>query len=116
MRFSLLRSASARHSLSQSRRRLKLEPGFHPLFNGKDSDRLEGEDRRRIAGRQTEAYKGHSRSADGVGSDRSEGGRPTSAFETQKKFDGDVHIKFDFKPEAKCNNDLCPARHEVTTS
>ena len=54
---------------------------------------------------KTEAFKGRFKVANGilvydpaVGGDR--------YIETVKSFDKDVHVKFDFKPGAKCNNDV----------
>ena len=114
----------------------KLEEGFKLLFNGKnfdgwrekkvtvkdranqvfkkfgddvDPDKL-AEEIKKIPGSallegKTDAYKGRFKIAAGVihydpkaGGDR--------YIETTREFAKDVHIKFDFKPGAACNNDI----------
>jgi hypothetical protein len=84
----------------------KLEPGFTLLFNGKNFDGWkEANGNKESLDGKTEAYKGRFKIVEGkivydpaVGGDR--------YIETAKEFGKDVHIKFDFKPGAKCNNDL----------
>lgn len=83
----------------------KLEEGFTLLFNGKDltgwkkekgGDKLDG---------KTEAYDKRFNVVDGVlVIDPAVKGDVKIA--TQKEFDKDLIIKFDFKPGKACNNDL----------
>ncbi len=84
----------------------KLESGFTLLFNGKNLDgwREAGGKKESLDGK-TEAYDGRFKVTDGklvydpaVGGDR--------YIETTKEFGKDIHIKFDFKPGPKCNNDF----------
>jgi hypothetical protein len=83
----------------------KLELGFSLLFNGKD---LEGW-REKKGGMgldgKTEAYKGRFKVKDNllIIDPKVKG---DVRIMTTNKFTGDVHIKFDYKPDAKCNNDL----------
>ena len=115
---------------------LKLEPGFKLLFNGKNldgwrekkvttkdkanavfkkfgddialdklADEIEKVEGAAALDGKTEAYKGRFKVVDGilaydpkVGGDR--------YIETAKEFGKDVHVKFDFKPGLKCNNDI----------
>ncbi len=85
----------------------KLESGFKPLFNGKDLDgwkEASGKSRASLAGK-TEAFKGRFKVVDGkLVLDPAVKG--DLYIETARQFGKDVHIKFDFKPGAKCNNDL----------
>jgi hypothetical protein len=84
----------------------KLEPGFVLLFNGKNLDgwKEAGGKKESLDGK-TEAYEGRFKVTDGklVYDPAVKGDR---YIETAKEFGKDVHIKFDFKPGAKCNNDI----------
>jgi hypothetical protein len=84
----------------------KLEPGFTLLFNGKNLDgwKEAGGKKEPLEGK-TEAYDGRFKVADGklVYDPAVKGDR---YIETTTEFGKDVHIKFDFKPGPKCNNDL----------
>lgn len=114
----------------------KLEPGFTLLFNGKNLDGWrekkittkdkanavfgklgENIDPNKLAEEimklpgssllegKTEAYKGRFRVADGIlNYDPKPGG--DRYIETVQEFGKDVHIKFDFNPGPKCNNDV----------
>jgi hypothetical protein len=84
----------------------KLEPGFTLLFNGKNLDGWkEASGKKESLEGKTEAYKGRFKVVEG-----SLVYDPTVKgdlyIETTKEFGKDVHIKFDFKPGPKCNNDL----------
>ena len=85
----------------------KLEEGFKLIFNGKDLDgwkEFTGKDKAALDGK-TEAFKGRFKVKEGVLIiDPSVKG--DSHIETKKEFGKDVHIKFDFKPGPKCNNDF----------
>jgi hypothetical protein len=83
----------------------KLEPGFALLLNGKTLDGWHTrKDKESLAGK-TEAYKGRFKFEDGVlVIDPTVKG--DLYIETDKDFAKDVHIRFEFKPGAKCNNDL----------
>lgn len=87
----------------------KVEPGFTPLFNGKDltgwktkgskdkpGDSLDG---------KTTAFDGRFVVKDGeiVIDPKVKGDR---YIETAKEYAGDVTVKFQFKPGEGCNNDL----------
>ncbi|MGE3808126.1 MAG: family 16 glycoside hydrolase [Gemmataceae bacterium] len=82
----------------------KVEPGFTPFFNGKDftgwkvqkGDNLDG---------KSDVKNGRIKVVDGmiVIDGKTKG---NLVIETQKNFEKDVHIKFDFKAGAGCNNDL----------
>jgi hypothetical protein len=83
-----------------------LEPGFTLLFNGKNLDGWrEASGARASLDGKTEAYKGRFKVVGGrlVYDPAVKGDR---YIETTKQFGKDVHIKFDFKPGPKCNNDL----------
>ena len=84
----------------------KLEPGFTLLFNGKNLDGWkEAKGKKEALDGKTEAYKGRFKVADGVLTiDPAVKG--DSYIETAKEFGKDVHIKFDFNPGPKCNNDV----------
>lgn len=84
----------------------KLEPGFTLIFNGKNLDGWkEFSGKKEKLDEKTEAFKGRFKVADGkIVIDPSVKG--DMHIETQKEFAKDVTIKFDFKPGAKCNNDL----------
>ena len=82
----------------------KLESGFTLLFNGKNLDGW-----RQAAGKKesldgkTEGSNGRFKVADGIiNFDAKVKG--DQYIETTKEFGKDVHIKFDFKPGAGCNN------------
>jgi hypothetical protein len=82
----------------------KLEEGFTLLFNGKDLSGWKTDKDESLDGR-TEAYAGRFKVSDGILTidDKVKGDKKIF---TMKEFDKDVHIKFDFLPGAKCNNDL----------
>jgi Domain of Unknown Function (DUF1080) len=83
-----------------------LEPGFTLLFNGKNLDgwKEAGGKKEPLDGK-TEAYKGRFKVVEGkLLYDPAVKG--DLYIETAREFDKDVHIKFDFKPGPKCNNDL----------
>ena len=84
----------------------KLEPGFTLLFNGKNLDGWkEASGKKEALDGKTEAYNGRFKVAEGrLVYDPSVKG--DLYIETTKEFGKDVHIKFDFKPGPKCNNDL----------
>ena len=84
----------------------KLEPGFTLLFNGKNLDGWkEFSGKKEALEGKTEAFKGRFKVVDGaLVYDPTVKG--DLHIETVKEFGKDVHIKFDFKPGAKCNNDL----------
>src|SRR5262245_35901079 len=83
----------------------KPESGFTLLFNGKNLDGWKAKTGGEALDGKTEAYKGRFKVSDGILTiDPSVKG--DVRIVTTKSFDGDVHIKFDFKPDAKCNNDL----------
>jgi hypothetical protein len=84
----------------------KLEPGFTLLFNGKNLDGWkEASGKKEALEGKTEAYNGRFKVVDGrLVYDPSVKG--DLYIETVKTFGKDAHIKFDFKPGPKCNNDL----------
>ena len=84
----------------------KLEPGFTLLFNGKNLDGWkEASGKKESLEGKTEAYKGRFKVVEGtLVYDPAVKG--DLYIETAKEFGKDVHIKFDFKPGPKCNNDL----------
>ena len=84
----------------------KLEPGFTLLFNGKNLDGWkEASGKKESLEGKTEAYKGRFKIVEGrLVYDPTVKG--DLYIETTKEFGKDVHIKFDFKPGPKCNNDL----------
>jgi hypothetical protein len=84
----------------------KLEPGFTLLFNGKNLDgwKEASKNKESLEGK-TEAYNGRFKVVEGrLVYDPSVKG--DLYIETAKEFAKDVHIKFDFKPGPKCNNDF----------
>jgi hypothetical protein len=82
----------------------KPEEGLTLLFNGKDLTGWKTTKGESLDGK-TEAYAGRFKVADGILTlDPSVKG--DVRIVTAKEFSGDVHIKFDFMPGAKCNNDL----------
>ena len=84
----------------------KLEPGFMLLFNGKNLDgwQPKGDKKTKLDGK-AEAFKGRFKIDKGVMviDPSVKGG---AYIETQATFEKDVHIKFDFNPGPKCNNDI----------
>jgi hypothetical protein len=84
----------------------KLEPGFTLLFNGKNLDGWrEAKGKKEALDGKTEAHGGRFKVADGkLVYDPDVKG--DLYIETVKEFGKDVHVKFDFKPGAKCNNDV----------
>ena len=84
----------------------KLEPGFTLLFNGKNLDGWkESSGKKESLDGKTEAFKGRFKVIDGkLVYDPTVKG--DLHIETAREFGKDVHIKFDFKPGPKCNNDL----------
>jgi Domain of Unknown Function (DUF1080) len=84
----------------------KLESGFVLLFNGKNLDGWKEASRKKetLEGK-TDAYDGRIKVVDGkLVYDPSVKG--DLYIETTREFGKDVHIKFDFKPGPKCNNDF----------
>jgi hypothetical protein len=84
----------------------KLESGFVLLFNGKNLDGWkEASGKKESLEGKTSAYDGRFKVVEGrlVYDPAVKGDR---YIETVKEFGKDVHIKFDFKPGPKCNNDL----------
>ena len=83
-----------------------LEPGFTLLFNGKNLDGWkEASGKKEALEGKTEAYNGRFKVIDGkLVYDPAVKG--DLYIETVREFAKDVHIKFDFKPGPKCNNDL----------
>ena len=84
----------------------KLEPGFTLLFNGKNLDGWkEASGKKESLEGKTEAYKGRFKVVEGrLVYDPAVKG--DLYIETIREFGKDLHIKFDFKPGAKCNNDF----------
>src|SRR3954447_9689635 len=84
----------------------KLEPGFTLLFNGKNLDGWrEAKGKKESLEGKTEAYKGRFKVAEGkLVYDPAVKG--DLYIETVREFGKDVHIKFDFNPGPKCNNDV----------
>jgi Domain of Unknown Function (DUF1080) len=82
----------------------KLEEGFTPLFNGKDLTGWKTEKGESLDGKSV-AFGGRFKMADGVLTLDPAVKGDVKIF-TAKEFAGNVHIKFEFKPGPKCNNDL----------
>jgi hypothetical protein len=82
------------------------EPGFKPLFNGKNLDGWkEASGKKEALDGKTEAYGGRFK----VVEDRlviDPAVKGDLHIETAQSFAKDVTIKFEFKPGPKCNNDL----------
>jgi len=93
-------------ALRVSAEEFKLERGFTLLFNGKNLDGWkEASGKKEALEGKTDAYNGRFKVVDGrLVYDPSVKG--DLYLETVKTFGKDVHIKFDFKPGPKCNNDL----------
>jgi hypothetical protein len=84
----------------------KIEPGFMLLFNGKNLDGWKEVDGKKESLKgKSEAYNGRFKIVDGK-LVYDPGVKGNKYIETEKEFDKDVHFKFDFKPGAKCNNDI----------
>src|SRR5260370_802177 len=84
----------------------QVEAGFAVLFNGKNLDGWkEASQKKEALEGKTEAYNGRFKVVEGklVYDPNVKG---DLYIETTREFAGDVHIKFDFKPGPKCNNDL----------
>ena len=82
----------------------KLEPGFTLIFNGKDLDGWQPKGKKEPLTGKSEAFKGRFVVEKGtLLIDPAVKG--DSYIETTKEFK-DVHIKFEFNPGPKCNNDL----------
>ncbi|MFO0877771.1 MAG: DUF1080 domain-containing protein [Gemmataceae bacterium] len=85
----------------------KLEDGFTLLFNGKNLDgwkEASGKSKAALDGK-TEAYKGRFKVSEGMlVIDPSVKG--DLHLETAREFGKDAVIRFEFRPGAKCNNDL----------
>jgi hypothetical protein len=94
------------HSHDLAAGAFKLEPGFTLLFNGKNLDGWrQAKGKKEPLDGQTEAYKGRFKVADGkLVYDPAVKG--DLYIETAGEFGKDVHIKFDFNPGPKCNNDF----------
>lgn len=86
--------------------KFELEDGFELLFNGKDlTGWKEFSDKKESLKGKTEAYKGRFKVSEGkIVIDPTVKG--DKHIETERQFGKDAHIKFDFKPGPKCNNDL----------
>ncbi len=84
----------------------KVEPGFTLLFNGKNLDGWrEAKGKKAALDGKTEAYKGRFKVVEGkLVYDPAVKG--DSYIETVRAFGKDVHIKFEFNPGPKCNNDV----------
>src|SRR5208283_4704575 len=84
----------------------KLEPGFTLLFNGKNLDGWKkASGKKETLDGKTEAYNGRFKVVEGkLVYDPAVKG--DLYIETVKEFEKDCHIKFDFKPGDKCNNDF----------
>jgi hypothetical protein len=86
----------------------KSEPGFAPLFNGKNLDgwqtKASGKAKSESLDGKTEAFGGRFVVKDGelVIDPKVKGDR---YIETVRQFSGDFTIRYDFKPATGCNND-----------
>src|SRR5262245_19319986 len=84
----------------------KLEPAFTLLFNGKNLDGWKEASRKKESlDGKTEAFGGRFKVADGK-LIYDPAVKRDLYIETAKEFGKDVHIKLDFKPGPKCNNDF----------
>jgi hypothetical protein len=83
----------------------QLEPGFVSLFNGKNLDGWRPKGEKTSLDGKTEAFKGRFKVSAGtlVIDPAVKGG---AYIESVKEFGKDVHIKMDFNPGPKCNNDI----------
>jgi hypothetical protein len=84
----------------------KLEPGFTLLFNGKNLDGWkEASGKKEALDGKAEAFGGRFKVVEGrLVYDPAVKG--DLYIETAREFGKDVHVKFDFKPGPKCNNDV----------
>jgi hypothetical protein len=86
--------------------KFKLEEGFKLIFNGKDLDGWkEFSGKKGSLDGKTEAFKGRFKVTDGK-LVIDPGVKGDVHIETARQFGKNVHIKFDFKPGPKCNNDI----------
>ncbi len=84
----------------------KLEPGFTLLFNGANLDGWkETNGKKEALEGKTAAHNGRFKVVDGV-LVYDPAVKGDLYIETTREFGKDVHIKFDFKPGPKCNNDF----------
>jgi hypothetical protein len=84
----------------------KLEPGFTLLFNGKNLDGWQTQTgKKESLNGKTEAFGGRFvvRGGELVIDPAVKG---DVLIETKQQFGGSVTIRFEFRPDAKCNNDL----------
>ncbi|MFO0801908.1 MAG: DUF1080 domain-containing protein [Gemmataceae bacterium] len=83
----------------------KADPGFTLLFNGKDFTGWKPKGKKDSLEGKTEAFGGRFKVKDGeLVIDPSVKG--DVRIESEKEFAKDFVISFEFKPDAKCNNDL----------
>ena len=83
----------------------KPDAGFELLFNGKDLTGWKPKGNKDSLAGKTEAYNGRFKVKDGeLVIDPAVKG--DVRIETEKEFAKDFTIKFEFKPDSKCNNDL----------
>ena len=82
----------------------KPEDGFTFLIGGKELSGWKTEKGESLDGKP-EAYGGRFKLADGVLTVDPAVKGDVKIF-TTREFGKDIHIKFDFRPDAKCNNDL----------
>jgi hypothetical protein len=80
------------------------EPGFTPLFNGKDLSGWKKQKGEALEGKQQTADKRFHVADEQIVIDAKAKGN--SVIESEKTFGKDVHIKFEFLPGPGCNNDL----------
>jgi hypothetical protein len=84
----------------------KPEPGFELLFNGKNLDGWQTQTgKKEPLDGKTEAYKGRFVVKDGE-LVIDPGVKGDVKIETKREFGKTATIRFEFKPDAKCNNDL----------
>jgi hypothetical protein len=98
--------AAAILTMTWAQEEFKPEPGFALLFNGKNLDGWkEASGKKESLDGKTEAYGGRFKVIDGrlILDPEVKG---DLHVETVRTFAKDVHIKFEFKAGAKCNNDL----------
>jgi hypothetical protein len=89
----------------------KIEPGFTPLFNGKDLSGWKEKNSGASLDGKTEAYKGRFTVKDDLVIIDPKV-RGDVRIMTNREFAGDVHIKFDYLPGPGCNNDLFLRGHK----
>ena len=84
----------------------KPEPGFSLLFNGKNLDGWrEAKGKKELLDGKTEACTGRFKVVEGI-LVYDPAVKGDLFIETVKEFTGDVHVKLDFMPGPKCNNDF----------